>query len=220
MVRLHQGDFMRATTYADDPMKFLEAFFGGIPPRLHLVDLTGARTGQFTLFSLVAHLARRGIDLEVGGGIRRIDDVARLVDSGVRQIVVGTQVVRNPGFRQEVFERFASYLVMALDVRDGRIQIGGWDQPGPRAREFWQELYQTGWTKANVTDIDRDGTLGGLREEFWQSWSQEPGDLAAGGGVGSMLDLEQLERWGLKRVVVGKAWIEGKIPKEVFFASC
>jgi phosphoribosylformimino-5-aminoimidazole carboxamide ribotide isomerase len=211
---------MRSTTYADDPIKFLEATFGMMPPRLHLVDLTGARTGQFELFALVPQLVSRGIDLEVGGGIRRIEDVARLVDSGVRQIVLGTQVVKDLSFRQEVFERFASYLVMALDVRDDRIQIGGWDQPGPRAREFWQELYREGWTKANVTDIDRDGTLGGLREEFWQSWSREPGDLAAGGGVGSMLDLEQLERWGLKRVVVGKAWIEGTIPKEVFLGSC
>lgn len=220
VVRLHQGDYRRPTIYADEPLKFLEESFGTMPPRLHLVDLQGARTGHFELFSLVTQLVRRGIDLEVGGGIRRIEDVKRLVDSGVRQIVLGTQVVREPSFRQEVLERFASWLVMALDVRDDRIQIDGWDQVGPRAREFWQELYRAGWAKANVTDIGRDGTLEGLREEFWQPWSHELGDLAAGGGVASLRDLEQLEHWGLKRVVVGKAWIEGAIPKEVLLTSC
>ncbi len=216
VVRLQQGDYSRQTTYGDHPLTFLEESFGGMPPRLHLVDLTGAKTGQFSLFSLATALVQRGIDLEVGGGIRRIEDVARLVDIGVRHIVLGTQIVGDPGFRQQVIDRFAPHLVAALDVLHDRIHISAWDRPGPVARDFWQELYAQGWQTANITDIQQDGTLGGLRKEFWQPWATEPGNLAAGGGVRSITDLQQLASWGLLRVVVGKAWIEGTIPKEVF----
>lgn len=220
VVRLQQGDYSRQTIYGSRPLDFLEETLGTLPSRLHLVDLTGAKSGQFTLFPLAMALVKRGVDLEVGGGIRRADDVERLMDIGVQRVVLGTQVVTDPVFRREVRERFVPHLVMALDVLDDRLRIAAWDRPGPSARDFWRELHAEGWQQANVTDIHRDGTLEGLREQFWVPWTTEPGDFGAGGGVRSMDDIDQLERWGVARAVVGKAWIEGTIPREVLLPSC
>lgn len=220
VVRLQQGDYSRQTIYGGRPLEFLEEALGTMPPRLHLVDLTGAQTGRFSLFALAENLIKRGVDLEVGGGIRRSEDVEHLVDIGVKHIVLGTQVVIDPGFRRQVLDQFESHLVMALDILEDCIQIAAWDRPGPLARDFWRELYAEGWRKANITDIHRDGTLEGLRQDFWLPWTTESGDFAAGGGVRTVEDLQQLEHWGLARAVVGKAWIEGTIPKEALFRSC
>lgn len=214
VVRLHQGDFGRATTYAADPLAYLEARFGSYPPRLHLVDLAGARSGSFGLYDLVEKLAERGTRVEAGGGLRSVSSVSRAFDAGADRVVVGSQLVVDPEFRRAVLSAFGSRMVAGLDVRDGRLRIGGWREVGPLAQEFWLSLCREGWVEAQVTDIGRDGTLGGVREMFWRQWADMPGRIGAGGGVASLEDISQLTQWGLANVVVGKAWIEGRIPLE------
>lgn len=214
VVRLNQGDFARATIYASDPLQYLQTRFGTYPPRLHLVDLAGARSGSFGLYDLVQKLAERGTRVEAGGGFRSLAAVSRAFECGAARVVVGSQLVADPEFRRDVLSAFASRMVAGLDVRDGRLRVSGWRESGPLAQDFWQSLCREGWEEAQVTDIGRDGTLGGVRESFWRAWADMPGRIGAGGGVSSLEDIARLSQWGLDSVVVGKAWIEGRIPLE------
>lgn len=214
VVRLAQGRFDQETAYDDNPFDYVLRRFKGMPPRLHLVDLQGALSGQFGLFDLVERLALRGVRVQTGGGLRTLDGIRRALESGAERIIVGSQLVENPAFRRRVQEEFSRACVAGLDVKEGRLRIAGWTKAGPPAEIFWRQLRQEGWERAQVTDISRDGTLQGIQPSFWARWSRNPGSIGAGGGIATPADLKQLEHLGLDFAVVGKAWIEGDIPIE------
>lgn len=214
VVRLAQGRFDRETVYADDPFDYLVRRFDGVPPRLHLVDLSGAMSGRFGLFELVERLAQRGVRIQTGGGLRTMEDIRRVVGAGAERVIVGSQLVQNPVFRRRVQAEFSKACVAGLDVKEGRLRIAGWSKGGPPAEIFWMQLRQEGWERAQVTDISRDGMLMGIQVSFWEGWSKQAGSIGAGGGIARVADLRRLEGLGIDFAVVGKAWIEGHIPIE------
>ena len=214
VVRLLRGDFGEATIYSAEPLAYVHRRFDGFPRRLHLVDLDGAKNGSFSLYPLVESLAKGGTRVEVGGGFRTTEDVARAFDAGASRVVVGSQLVRDPEFRGVVLQRFGAGMVAGLDVKHGRLRLAGWREAGPPAMAFWKELRAEGWDLLQVTDIGRDGTLSGVRKEFWRQWAGAGGFIGAGGGISGIEDLRRLQNWGLAGAVVGKAWIEGRVPIE------
>ncbi len=221
VVRLTEGDFGQQTVYSDDPLAFVDDRLGPNPPRLHLVDLTGARQGRFTLFELVEQLALRGVRVQTGGGFRTLDDVAQALDAGAERIILGTRLALDIGFRQMALQRFGAKVAAGIDVKSGQLKIYGWERNGPDAKQFWSELHQEGWTSAQVTDVGRDGRLSGVDIGFWRHWAALPGSIGAGGGISTSHDLWQLEALGVERAVVGKAWIEGRVPvEEVTRTAC
>lgn len=215
VVRLTQGDFGQKVVYSHDPLGFVHHRFHGWPPRLHLVDLSGARSGLFTLYEFVEQLASHGVEVQCGGGIREMSTVEKLIACGARRIVVGSQLVQEEIFADRCLSRFPDFMVAALDVAEGILRTGGWEVDGPPAVQCWQDLFQRGWQRAQVTDVLSDGTMGGINEHFWQTWSKLPGDIGAGGGITTMNDLLTLERCGITRAVVGKAWIEERLSIEM-----
>lgn len=214
VVRLAQGRFDRETTYANDPFEYVLRRFDGMPPRLHVVDLCGALSGRFGLFDLVERLAQHGVRIQTGGGFRTLDGIRRAVEAGAERVIVGSRLVQDPAFRRRVQEEFSGACVAGLDVKEGRLRISGWTKGGPPAVLFWMQLRQEGWERAQVTDVTRDGTLQGIQTPFWESWSRQDGQIGAGGGIATLADLERLEGLGIDFAVVGKAWIEGRIPIE------
>lgn len=216
-VRLTQGRYSDVTTYDRQPIPFMERILGTLPPRLHLIDLSGARSGQFSAWELLDRLARHNIRIEVGGGFRSLTDIARALDLGVERVILGTQLLTDVAFATEALARYGGQsLVASLDVERDYARIKGWEQKGPHALSAWASLNRRGYVLANVTDIQGDGTLQGLNPTFWTQWASAPGDIGAGGGVSDSRDLDNLKTWGIKRVVVGKAWMEGRLtPEEV-----
>lgn len=221
VVRLTRGDFDRETTYAlGDALAYLQQRFGGWPPRLHLVDLSGASRGHFSLYESIQALASAGVRVQTGGGLRTLEDVRRAVDAGAERVILGSQLVRDQAFRDACLAEFPHHVVAGLDVKQGRLRVSGWRRSGPPAELFWLKLQQQGWTRAQVTDINRDGTLGGINEVFWSSWARMPGEIGAGGGIASLDDIIRLKSLGIQNAVVGKAWIEGHIPIEEVARQC
>ncbi len=216
VVRLTQGDYQRSQVYHRDPFTFIEARFQGFPRRLHLVDLAGARSGVFSLHDLAARLAREGVEIAAGGGFRTLQDIERAKDAGVARVILGTQISRDAEFRHQVLDRVgANSLVAALDVRHGALQVDGWEASGPLdAYEFWSQLRDEGWYRAQVTDVSHDGVLSGVDRSFWERWAEAPGAIGAGGGIRSWSDVRLLQELGFSRVVVGRAWMEEVIPLE------
>lgn len=211
VVRLTQGDFSQQTTYAADPVEFWNSL-PFTPCRLHLVDLSGAKSGCFTQWSFLEYLAREGVTVEVGGGFRNRDDIHKALDGGANRIVVGTRLINDPSFRADLLTEFgAERIVASLDVKDGQARTHGWVTEGASAEELWKTFHSEGFRILNVTDIAGDGTLSGLDRDFWARWGALPGDIAAGGGVASTDDLDLLQQFNIQRVVIGKAWLDGRI---------
>ena len=130
VVRLVEGDFSRVTRYADDPAAQARRWIDGGAQRVHLVDLSGARSGVVSA-GLIERVAATGVDFQVGGGIRSVAAAVEALDAGAGRVVVGTVAVEDAGLLAGMIEAVgARRVVVALDVRAGRSVGSGWAGSG------------------------------------------------------------------------------------------
>lgn len=216
-VRLSQGKFDRETSYSDDPAAALAHFAAGGAEEVHLVDLDGARAGGPRQHELFASLAKAGsIAMQVAGGFRTADEVARMLDSGVTRVVIGSLALTNRDAFAAMLERFGpNRLTLALDVNlegdRAMVATHGWARGSGRALvEVLGDFPSV--RHLLVTDIARDGMLSGpnlsLMTAILADFPQV--QLQASGGVACLPDLSALAATGARRAIVGKAIWEGR----------
>ncbi len=215
-VRLTHGDFAQKKVYSDDPVETAKAFAAAGLQRLHIVDLDGARTGtpaNINVLEEIASATRAIIDF--GGGIRTDADVKRVFDAGAEMVNLGSVAVEEPDTFFEWLEHYGSdSILLGADVRDGKLAIAGWQtETDISVFEFLSECWSRGVEQAFVTDITRDGALGGPSLKLYKEIKMAVPELKliASGGVSSENDLRDLEQMGCDGAIVGKALYEGKI---------
>lgn len=215
VVRLRQGRFEEATIYSADPVEALRRFAGAGAEWAHVVDLDGARAGtpvQHELFEALARSAR--LKLQVGGGIRTREQLARLLDAGVERVVIGSLAVKQPELVGEWMEEFGpDRLVLSLDVRVEQdrpiVALSGWAESSGLTLWDAAALHPRA-VHLLLTDIGRDGMLGGPNHELLDEAIDRLPNLRiqASGGVSSLCDLQRLRTDG---AIIGKALWEGAI---------
>ncbi|WP_426693486.1 1-(5-phosphoribosyl)-5-[(5-phosphoribosylamino)methylideneamino] imidazole-4-carboxamide isomerase [Sphingomonas sediminicola] len=218
IVRLQQGKFDDATTYSDEPLEALQRFAEAGAEWTHIVDLDGARMREPVQHELIAALARMSsLRLQVGGGFRTRDQVARMLDAGIARVVIGSLAVREPDtVRRWIGEFGADRITLSLDVNvvDGVpvVAISGWTED--TGTSLWKVVAE--YPEARhllLTDIGQDGMLAGPNFELLEDAVERlaPLNIQASGGVSSLADLERLTTDG---AIVGKALWEGRIRLE------
>jgi len=216
VVRLAQGDYERTTTYADDPLEVAGRYRAGGAAWLHLVDLDGAREGCFACLDTVAALARAGVRVQAGGGVRADTDVKRLLEAGAARVVVGSIAVREPDRVISWLQRFGvEHLTIALDARrrDGKwwLASAGWTEQGAATLDQLAPRFaRAGARHLLCTDIDMDGMLSGLNISLY-SYLREfvPGvSIQASGGVRNLDDVRAARDCGAGAVILGRALLE------------
>jgi phosphoribosylformimino-5-aminoimidazole carboxamide ribotide isomerase len=227
-VRLYQGDYEKETVYGTDPVTVAEQFAGAGAPWIHVVDLDAARTGVLENRDLVAAIARAvspGVAVEAGGGIRDQLSAESTWAAGVARVVIGTAAVENPELVRDLAREHR--VAVGLDARDGDARVRGWTEPSGHALVEVARWFDVAGVEALiVTDIARDGTLGGPDIEGLASLLEVTSlDIVASGGVGSLADLETLAslQTGGRRlagVIVGKALHEGLFTVEEAIEAC
>lgn len=219
VVRLQQGDYAQETRYPMDPVALAADYARAGAQWLHLVDLDGARDARQAHGALIARIAGGGaLHVQCGGGVRERTDVDRLLDAGVRRVVVGSAFVRAPETVGRWIEELgAEVLCIALDVRHDRdgwqVQSSGWREDGGWGLEAALEAaLSLGARHFLVTDIGRDGMLAGpalaLYRELHARFPQA--QLQASGGVASLTDLADLRSERVAGAIIGKALLEGR----------
>ena len=215
-VRLHQGRFDAVTRYDEDPAARLAAFSQAGAEWVHVVDLDGAEAGAARQHALIGELARAsGLKVQAGGGVRSRDDVERLLDAGVSQVVVGSAAVRRPEEVSGWLQAFgAERITVAMDVRvegaEPEVAAHGWTESS--GVTLWCALDAlAGLAHVLVTDIARDGALAGPNLPLMQEIVRRRPELQlqASGGVRSLEDLAELRAAGAAGAIVGKALYEG-----------
>lgn len=214
-VRLRQGRFDDSTVYSTAPAEALRQFAAAGAEWAHVVDLDGARTGAPAQHGLIAGLAKSApLRLQVAGGFRERDHLAAMFKAGVGRIVIGSLAVSQPEtVRSWIAEYGPERIALSLDVRlvEGTpfVAIAGWSEDS--GRSLWEVagLYPDA-RHLIVTDISRDGMLGGANAELYSEIARRFPELAvqASGGVSSLSDLARLPTDG---VIIGKALWEGRI---------
>ncbi len=222
-VRLLQGQFDQATTYAEDPIKVAERWKAEGAQWLHIVDLDGARTGipssrNLGLVRVIA--AEIGLPIQFGGGVRNADSAARMFDMGVERVVVGTAAARSPELIAALFSAYGEKIAVGVDARDGLVAVHGWQESsGEQATSFVTRMAELGAQRFIYTDIARDGMLKGVNiVSLAQVAVAVPGvHVIASGGVTTLGDLDALEELrrisapNLEGVIIGKAIYAGTV---------
>jgi phosphoribosylformimino-5-aminoimidazole carboxamide ribotide isomerase len=213
-VRLSQGRKETAKIYSHDPPALARDFAAAGATRLHVVDLDASFTGGSThnRDTVKAIAAATAMEVEVGGGVRSVDDCERLFALGVRHAVLGTAAVRSPEVVEELCRRFPGRIVVAVDAREGKVAVQGWTEAtSADAGDIAERAAVAGAGAVLYTDIGRDGMRGGPNLEATARLVRRiaPCPVIASGGVARLEDLDQTRQTGAFAVIVGKALYEG-----------
>jgi len=222
-VRLFQGQYENETEYSRDPVKTAIGFEAQGAKRLHVVDLDGAVLGESGNFSVISEIcAAVNIQVEIGGGIRDLKTAQRLLDAGVSEVILGTIVIQEPEeARLIIRECGADFVQVGLDFKENEIGVRGWREmvPGSVNDEIkkWQG---EGISRFILTDITKDGTMNGPNIESLEEIARNAeAKITAAGGISCPQDvytLQKLEKYGVDRVISGKAIYENKIMLKEF----
>ena len=215
-VRLTQGDYTQKKVYNENPLEIAQSFEDAGLKYLHLVDLDGARTGKVTNWRVIDTItSNTKLEVDFGGGIKTSEEVAKLFDSGVRQVNLGSIAVKNPKLVGEWIDSHgADKIILSADVKNEMIAIGGWMENSTiPIIDFIRDYLKKGIRYITCTDIGTDGMLKGPNVDLYKKLLESFPDikLIASGGVSSIEDLDALRKLNVDGVIVGKAIYEGRI---------
>ncbi len=222
VVRLEQGDYAHCKVYSTDPVEIAKKWVGAGTRWLHIVDLEGAKTGKIQNWeSLKKVQASLKVSIQFGGGVRTFEDVQRLIELGIKRVILGSKAL-DPDFLKKVTETFKNSIALSLDLKGDAVQIEGWlKSSGKSVYELFENLSEFPINAFIVTDIERDGTLKGLNlDKIENLLKKSPKPIILSGGVSTLEDVRsvhKLQNSRLDGMIIGKALYEGKIElKEAF----
>jgi phosphoribosylformimino-5-aminoimidazole carboxamide ribotide isomerase len=227
-VRLLRGDYDAETVYGDDPVAVARGFEAAGAPWVHVVDLDAARSGEATnLAAITAICATLAVPVQSGGGVRTVDAATRLLDAGVRRVVVGTAAVQQPTLVDELCSLYPGRVAVGLDARGRDVAVKGWtESSGLDLLDLARRFDGAGVAALVVTEIGRDGTMGGPDlAQLGDVLCACTLDVIASGGVGTLDDLRALAALTigdrtLAGAIAGRAIYEGRFSVAEGVAAC
>ena len=213
-VRLTQGDYDRETIFSNDPVAVARRWAEEGAPRLHIVDLDGAREGRPVNDGIVrAIIDAVELPVQVAGGVRDLEAVDGWLVAGADRVVLGTSAVRDPDLVAEACRRHAERIVVSIDARDGIVAIEGWREATERrADDLLRDLTALGVQRFVYTDIARDGTLTSPNFDVIEGLAQTTSAaIIASGGVAEVAHLTRLAELGVAGAIVGLALYDGRV---------
>ena len=210
-VRLFKGDFNKSTEYNKSPLDQAYELSNFGFKNIHVIDLDGALKGQLVNKNIIKDIINKNtLKVQVGGGIRSLENIKEWNDIGVDKIVLGTAAVENIEFLKEACNKFKNKIALALDVRNGLIALSGWKkQTKISALEFVKKIENFGVSRIIYTDIDKDGTKTGPNIKETINLSEKIKiPFIISGGVSSMADIlniKEMKPNNIEGIIIGKA---------------
>jgi phosphoribosylformimino-5-aminoimidazole carboxamide ribotide isomerase len=215
-VRLAQGDYAQATVYAEDPAEVAAGFVRHPVPRLHVVDLDGAKAGRPCNTDAVQRIVERAgrVPVQLGGGLRDLAAIEAALAAGIGRVVLGTVALRDPALVREAARRFPGRIGAGIDARDGLVAVEGWrERSARRAVDLARELESAGVAAIVFTDIARDGMLEGPNLEATAALAAQVAiPVIVSGGIRSAADVVSAAAVpGIAGAIVGRALYTGGV---------
>ncbi|MDI6752292.1 MAG: 1-(5-phosphoribosyl)-5-[(5-phosphoribosylamino)methylideneamino]imidazole-4-carboxamide isomerase [bacterium] len=219
VVRLKKGEFSEQTTYLDEPVSVALKWQEEGARMIHVVDLDGAFFGLPQNLEVIEEICSNvSIPIQMGGGLRNLELIEKVIDFGVQRVVLGSAAIIKPEILKEALFRFsAKRVVVGIDIKEGKIAISGWQKVSDyKVDEFIMGLRKIGLAEIIVTDIERDGMLSGPNIPLLEELAKKTMGLRiiASGGVSCLPDiiaLKRLTEYGVYGVIIGKSLYDGKI---------
>jgi phosphoribosylformimino-5-aminoimidazole carboxamide ribotide isomerase len=210
VVQLVGGERGTETGYGD-PVEAARRWVEGGARTLHLVDLDGAFEGeQANADAVEGILDAVDVAVQLGGGIRTVEDAQAWLDRGVDRAILGTAAIENPDIVGEIGDDYPGSVVVSLDASDGEVVVSGWtEKTGLDPAEAAARYEDLGAGAILFTDVDVEGRLGGVRTgEVARVVEAVSIPVIASGGVAAVDDVVALRDAGASAVVVGTALYE------------
>jgi phosphoribosylformimino-5-aminoimidazole carboxamide ribotide isomerase len=211
----------KATIFSEHPAEMAAHWKRKGAKRLHLVDLDGAFAGKQKNLAVIKEILHEmgDIPVQLGGGIRNLDTVEELLNSGIDSVIIGTAAITNPGFLHEACFAFPGQIIVGLDAKDGEIAINGWSKlTGHSVFEMAQKFEDYGVASIIYTDIGRDGMLEGINIDATVKLAESGNvPIIASGGLSNMDDIKNLcavANVGIRGVIAGRSIYEGTLDFE------
>ena len=216
-VRLTEGKFECETVFAEDPAEMAVRWADAGAEYLHVVDLDGALAGQSSNTEVIKRiLAKVKIPVQVGGGIRTLANIEKMLALGVTRVILGSVAVRDPELVRAACHKFPGQVVVGIDAKNGEVAVEGWGIGGGiGAVELAKKMAAVGVEYIIFTDISRDGMLSGVNVEATAELAKTSGiKVIASGGVSSLAAIKALqlhEADGIEGCIIGKAIYTGAL---------
>ena len=216
-VRLTEGRFDAETVFADDPAEMALKWAGLGAEFLHLVDLDGALAGEGKNVPVIERILQSvSIPVQLGGGIRNLETIEKLLSLGVTRLILGSAAVENPQLVEEACKKYPGHIAVGIDAKNGDVAIEGWGKgSGVAATELAKKMAAYGVETIIYTDISRDGMLSGVNVEATAALARVCGvPIIASGGVASLEDIRRVkavESDGVQGCIIGKAIYTGAV---------
>jgi phosphoribosylformimino-5-aminoimidazole carboxamide ribotide isomerase len=213
-VRLYQGNFDQETVFSDDPVEVALHWQSLGAPRLHIVDLDGARSGEVQNLDIITEIASAVlVPTQLGGGIRNLETIEKMLRAGIERVILGTAAVEDGELVRQACRKFGESIIVGIDAREGLISTHGWRQETElKAVELAQAMLKLGVRRFIYTDINRDGTL---TEPNFSATAElinaVKAPIIASGGISSLNHLKMLKSLGAEGAIIGKALYTGDI---------
>ncbi|MGQ4573508.1 1-(5-phosphoribosyl)-5-[(5-phosphoribosylamino)methylideneamino]imidazole-4-carboxamide isomerase [Leuconostoc pseudomesenteroides] len=215
-VRLYQGDYNQETVINSDPIIQAQQIQATGLTHLHLVDLDGAKSGRPINLDIITALRQNTtLFIELGGGIRSLAQIQQYLSLGINRVIIGSAALTHPELVTEAVARFgAESIAVGVDGRQEQVATDGWlTASSTTFSEIIQAMQAVGVMNFIVTDIERDGTLGGpniaLLSRLQQQFPET--NIIASGGISTIKDIEDLQTAGIKDIIVGRALYDGNV---------
>ena len=216
-VRLIKGDFDQMTSYDNSPIDQAKKYFQNGFNNIHIVDLDGALQGKSVNSNIVKEIVKNvKLKIQIGGGVRTIEDINSWIETGVDKIVMGTAAVEDIDLLKVACSKFKNKIAVALDVKDGFITLSGWKKhTNISALDFMKKIKNLGVSRIIYTDVNKDGTKKGPNLKDTVEISNKANiPLVISGGVSSIEDIKKiksLNNSNIEGVIVGKSIYDGDI---------
>ena len=213
-VRLVKGDYATAHKVAEDAVETAKKFLDAGAELIHMVDLDGAKDGTHPNYPVVRRVSEEtGASVELGGGIRTMEDIARVLELGVKRVIIGSAAVKNPPLVKEACEKYGDKIAVGIDALSGTVRTEGWlNDSGMDYIEFAKLMESYGVKTIIFTDIDKDGMLSGPNFEQLQALRDAVScGIVASGGVSTLEDIARLRDMKIDEAIAGKAVYTGQL---------
>ncbi len=214
-VRLYKGEYSTAGKVAEDPLDTAQRFADAGAEYIHMVDLDGAKNGkgaEKNRRAIYEICKRFSIPVELGGGIRTIEDIERVIDCGVSRVILGSAAT-DLKFLESAVDKYGDRIAVGIDAKDGYVATAGWiEKTDLYYIDFARSAANIGVKNIIFTDISRDGTLSGPNLDMLGELSSSVGcDITASGGIKSMDDIKAIKKMGLYGAICGKSIYSGTL---------
>jgi len=218
-VRLTKGDFKSEKIYNENPINQAEIFSNAGFKYLHIIDLDGALEGNLINLKVIEEIVQKfNFKIEIGGGVRSQENVAKLLDIGSDKVILGTAAIKEKSFLESCCKKYPGKIALSLDARKNNVAISGWkDQTNINIFDFLNTVKDYNISRLIYTDIEKDGTNTGPNfKDSYKIADKFNIPVIISGGISSMDDINKIinENKKIEGIIVGKAIYEKRIKLE------